>query len=273
MSGNGNQGTPEMILIPDQLPRSLIEGILWEQIFLYLSTRKGKHLYQKKNMCTMDIVSPRSAGKKTFPALFIALLIGTACFTVISPVSAEIGYTQKWICNPAWMTEQANSSQETDLYKIIQQGIDSNARVFTLINKGKEYLRGGSYLDADDSFSQAASLNPDQFDARLGHALVLERMKRYQGALDAYEFSIGLVNEHKNAWIPLAGKGRCLLETQKYQDAVGVFQLAIEKFVADSTDNEKCLINLYESLADAYEKSDQKSEAEDAMKKADELRT
>ena len=189
-----------------------------------------------------------------FTILSILLLIGAACIIGIAPVSAEIGYTQKWVGSPDWLNEKANASVETDLFKQLQEGTDKDKNNFEYINEGKDYLRGGDYKHAKESFELGMSGNSELFDAWLGRGLSLEGTKKYQTALDSFEYAIGLSKNNKHAYVAYAGKGRALLELQKYPEALKALNLAIEKYNSSGLDNKNDLSNLNDAVADANSK-------------------
>ncbi|MFH0968517.1 MAG: tetratricopeptide repeat protein [Methanobacteriota archaeon] len=209
----------------------------------------------------MGILSSHISGKNCLSIFSILLIMGAVCITTISPVSAEYGYTQKWMGSPDWLEEKANASMEPDLYKQMQKGSEAINSTYTLINEGKDLLRGGDYNEAISDFKWAIDADSEMFDAWLGHGMALEGLKRYQSSLDSYEAAIGLAKSNKNAWIPYAGKARALLELQKYQESVSAFTLAIDKYGKSGSENKTDLENLNAGLADAKEKLGTKTAA------------
>lgn len=212
-------------------------------------------------------------GMNNLSFFLVILIIGTAALLSISPVSADYGYTQKWIGSPAWLDEKVNVTiLNQDLYGRMQAG-DSLDSVPTDINTGKEQLKGGSYAAAKESFENAINLDGNISDAWAGRGLAQEGLKHYQLALDSFNSAIDLSTNNKYIWLVYAGKARALLELQKYQDAFSSYNLAIEKYSSSGSSDKSDLINLYEGIADALEKLGKKTESGAALKKANELRS
>ncbi len=171
---------------------------------------------------------------------------------IISPVSAEIGYTEKWMDSPAWLQERvAVSTFEPILFRGAELNINLSQSTQNYINTGKDYLVASSFNDAKTSFDTALGKEPESFDAWFGRAYSLEALKRYQSAVESYDSAIKFSKLNKNSYLAYAGKGRSSLETRKFQDAADAFEKAIEIFQSSFQNNLTELSHLQEGLADA----------------------
>jgi tetratricopeptide (TPR) repeat protein len=203
--------------------------------------------------------------------IFVLVIAG---ILVISPVSAEYGYTQKWMGSPAWLQEKSGGSTfQPKLFKGAELAISLSQFTANYINAGKDYLIAGSYNDAKISFDNAIGRNSESFDAWLGRAWSLESLRRYQSSVESYDNAIKYSKSNKNSYIAYAGKGRSSLEIHKFQDANDAFDHAIVAYQSSPANNLTELIYLYEGLADAKENLGQKPEADEARKKAEDIRS
>ncbi|MFH0968516.1 MAG: tetratricopeptide repeat protein [Methanobacteriota archaeon] len=197
----------------------------------------------------------------------MAFAIIVAGILMISPVSADYGYTQKWMGSPTWLQEKGVvSTFEPKLFRGAELQINLSLFTTNYLNAGKDYLIAGSFNNAKTSFDSALGRDPESFDAWFGRAYALEALKRYQIAVESYDTAIKFSKNNKYTYLAYAGKGRSSLENQKYQDAVTAFEKAIETYQSSAANNLTELGNLHEGLNDAEEKLGPQTEANDTKK-------
>ena len=203
--------------------------------------------------------------------IFAVILAG---ILIISPVSAEYGYTQKWMGSPAWLQEKAHVlSFQPKLFRGAELEVNMSQFTTNYLNNGKDYLVAGSFNDAKSSFDTAIGRDPESYDAWLGRAYSLEKLNRYQTAVESYDTAIKFAKLNKNRYLAYAGKGRSALETQNYQGAADAFERSISEYQSYTLNNLTEMSYLYEGLADARVNLGEQTEAVEAKKKAEDLRS
>jgi tetratricopeptide (TPR) repeat protein len=235
----------------------------------------GKHLFHEDKVSTMRSVLSciaRLNGAKFFQAFFCCF-IG---FLIVAPVVGDDGYTQgSPLGAPDWLLQRLDTSIAPDFYTPSNKSTTEVIipSVSSYLTAGNNLLIAGSYSDAKHDFESAIGLKPDSYEAWLGRGMALEGMKRYQTAIDSYEKAISLSESETGAWVAYAGKGRVLIHLQKYEDAVKAFETAIDEFSRSGSLDIEDLVHMYEKLASAQEMLGNTSAAEDAARKAEDLKS
>jgi tetratricopeptide (TPR) repeat protein len=208
-------------------------------------------------------------------ALPVFVVVVVCCLLPI-PVSAEDGYSGGApLGAPNWILERMDTSIMPDYY-LPPNTTSDQVRVPTYssyISSGNKLLTSGSYADAKSAFENAIQKKPESFDAWVGRGLALEGLNRSLTSIESYEKAISYAPDDGSSWVAHAGKGRVLLELNKYQEAADSLETAINEYTRSGSSNMDDLVSIYNHLAEAKSRLGLKDEADAAKKKATSLKS
>jgi tetratricopeptide (TPR) repeat protein len=92
-------------------------------------------------------------------------------------------------------------------------------------NLGLAHLKIKNFVEAQQFFNSALSLNPNYYEALNNLGLSLEGMGRYEEALQAIDKALALDNQNIETY---NNKGLILIELEKFEEAISQFQIAIK---------------------------------------------
>ncbi len=205
-----------------------------------------------------------------------AFVLVAVCSLIPLSVSAEDGYSGGApLGAPNWILERMDTSIMPDYY-LPPNTTSDQVRVPTYssyISSGNKLLTSGSYTEAKSAFENAIQKNSESFDAWVGRGLALEGLNRSLTSIESYENALKYAPDDGSSWVAHAGKGRVLLELNRYQDAADSLEAAINEYTRSGSSNMDDLTSIYNHLAQAKDKLGLKDDAEAVQKKAASLKS
>jgi tetratricopeptide (TPR) repeat protein len=188
--------------------------------------------------------------------IFCLLLIGI--FFIPGMVSAEEGTWQhgSLFSAPQWlldMYDDPDTMSDTMDYSGYQEQAHNTTTttVNDYLKQGWGYLEGGNNKDALTAFESALEMNQNSGDAWYGKGLALENQKRYLSAIDAFSKAISNSMKTVDTWQAYAGRGRCYIAVQQYDNAKKSLNTALSLYENTGANDPEELASIKENLAKA----------------------
>ncbi len=96
--------------------------------------------------------------------------------------------------------------------------------LYPYLERAMQRFEGGYFQGAEEDYSRALEIDPNDEEIWLGRGLAREKLKNYQGAFSDYTKAIDLREDFFRAWI---NRGNVLFKLERYGDAIDDFNVAL----------------------------------------------